>query len=376
MIQCKSIFAILLLLAVSKIGATDQTPFSLVAIPGQTVETQVDDQSIVSRLVASYRQIAKKKPVLGKSVWQGYFDTCHVSVHNTFLEGTLSDATNILRYPHKSELFYGFDIMADVNQQCFSTSEQQNGHAINYLMSLEQFAEFIGAISLSDLELQSGDSDFPWQADAIIEKINQALGIQLTFPNPYPHEHGALSSSGVISYRATQALYQAYRIKQLVSGIENPRVLEIGAGLGRTAYYARMLGIKDYTIVDIPITSMASGYFLGRTLGEDKILLPGETAPDAQDRVKILTPMEFVTSNETYDLIVNVDGFTEYDPYVARTYLRHIENVTPLFLSINHEQNLFTVKQLLDESGRIAERTREQYLMRDGYFEETARFKQ
>jgi hypothetical protein len=34
--------------------------------------------------------------------------------------------------------------------------------------------------------------------------------------------------------------------------VRGNRCLEIGAGVGRTAYYAHWLGMQDYTIVDLP----------------------------------------------------------------------------------------------------------------------------
>ncbi len=56
------------------------------------------------------------------------------------------------------------------------------------------------------------------------------------------------------------------------------RVLEIGAGLGRTAYYAWRAGIRHYTIVDVPLTAVAQADFLGRTLGPEALTLAGEDA--------------------------------------------------------------------------------------------------
>ena len=238
-----------------------------------------------------------------------------------------------------------------------------------------QQSQAMGVIPLDNPEHYDCVPASLWRADVVIDKINKAMGVQIVLPNPYPYEYGLLTSYGILSTRVPQSLYQAYRIKQMLKGIEHPRVLEIGAGLGRTAYYARLLGIKDYTIVDIPFTAMSSGYFLGCTLGEDQILLSGEVAPDMQERIKIVTPAEFLASSKMYDLILNADGFTEMDPNTARAYWGHIEKATPIFLSINHEMNSYSVKMLIDENNHVAEVTRYPYWMRKGYVEEIVRFK-
>lgn len=354
--------------------AVDRRLESMAVTPAQTQETQSDDFGIVKRVVDSYRRTASTYQNLGESMWQLFFDTRLKPLHDVFLTGTIHEAANILRNPHNSDLFYGFDNLAISLKSSIASSSSRRDHAIDCMDGLMRLAEALGAITLDNPAGYDHIAPFLWHADAVIDKINQALGIQIVFPNPYPYEHGLLTSHGVMSYRAPQSLYQAYRVKQLLKGVKNPRVLEIGAGLGRTAYYARLFGIKDYTIVDLPFTAVSSGYFLGRTLGEEQVLLSGETAPDMQERVKILTPEEFLASSKTYDLILNADGFTEMDPKTAQAYWGCIEKATPMFLSINHEINPYTVKMLIDKSDRVTEASRYPYWMRRGYVEEVVRF--
>jgi hypothetical protein len=45
---------------------------------------------------------------------------------------------------------------------------------------------------------------------------------------------------GVISHRAVQALYQAWRLSQLRAFTKGGKTVEIGAGLGRTAWFASL----------------------------------------------------------------------------------------------------------------------------------------
>jgi putative sugar O-methyltransferase len=180
-----------------------------------------------------------------------------------------------------------------------------------------------------------------------------------------------VSSRGIVSFRVPQALYQAWRIAQLLKGVDKPRVLEIGGGLGRTAFYARQFGIRDYTIIDIPVSSLAQGYFLGRTLGEEQVSLFGETA--GAEQVKIMPPGFFLDGTDRYDLVVNVDSLTEIGRVAADQYWSAIEARASKFLSINHEANEFTVAQLISEAGHSAV-SRTPYWMRRGFVEEVVEF--
>ncbi len=346
---------------------------SIAAVPGITTSTEVDDHKIIARILKFYRLLGSTTDSNGDSMWQAFFKQHHLEIHQKFINGSEHEAAEILRDPSTSELLYGFDnLTKSISPKVAKTSIS---HAKTCFDGLIRFAEAIGAICLDYSE-----SFLPprtWMADEVIQKIEETLGQRLIFPNPFPNEHGVQTSRGVASYRACQALYQAWRIKQLMKNIPHPRVLEIGAGLGRTAFYARLFGIQDYTIVDLPFTETASGYFLARTLGEEQVLLFGEPAVQPQHRIKIIPPNEFFAQQLSYDLIVNVDSFTEMDPAVARAYFEKIETSTPFFLSINHEGNPYTVtvKQLIDSSKNIANANRFPYWMRKGYTEELVNFK-
>ncbi len=352
-------------------------PESLQAVPGQTqADIKNHDADIVRRLIQSYQVISSENHQRGDSMWGMFFSEKHEALDKKFKKGKERKVAAILRNPGASELFYGFDALSkSVLLNYFSNPHSQQTHATSCLDSLVRFAEAIGAIPLDNPEAYIFIAPIPWRAEDVISLINQKLGVSITFPNPYPFENGLLTPLGVMSYRVPQALYQAFTIKELLKNVTNPRVLEIGAGLGRTAYYARLLGIKDYTIVDLPFTTMSSGYFLGVTLGENQVLFSGEMALDPQNRVKLITPLQFLESHEQYDLIINADGFTEYDPQLARAYLARIRESSPIFLSINHESNSYTVEELLREDNPPAEVFRFPYWMRQGYAEEIIRFK-
>lgn len=121
--------------------------------------------------------------------------------------------------------------------------------------------------------------------------------------------------------------------------------------------------MRDYAIVDIPVSSLAQGYFLGRALGPEAVALYGEQR--RADAVKLLSPAEFTKGSERYDLIVNVDSLTEIGRQAADEYWQQIRARVDRFLSINHEANEFTVTELIAPT-----RATPPYWLRRGYVEE------
>ncbi len=333
-----------------------------------------EDLAIIKRIINAYQYTASKKEDRGNSMWQTAFLQYHIPIHHVFKNGQLREATTILRNPVSSNLFWGFDFPSASQVSLFKDYPQQERISIMHTFDcLVCLAEAIGATRLYNPE--SCPPSSKTQVDVIIKQIEDKLGRALSFPNIFQNEPGLWTCRGIASYRAPQAIYQAWKIKQLVKDIPHPRILEIGAGLGRTAYYASQLfDIKDYTIMDLPFTALSSSYFLMRTLGENRVVLSGEDSSKASDCIKIIAPDEFLTSLESYDLILNVDSLTEMDPKIALNYWKKIQVSTSIFLSINHESNPFTVQEFIDSSDLVLSNDRTPFWMRQGYVEEIVRF--
>lgn len=334
-----------------------------------------DDMPLVSRVLAAYCQAQGGAEERGNSIWRDFFEQRHRDLHTLFTEGGEAEAAQALRDPSSNQLFYGFDnLFIEFTTSLDALPDVSSTYASMCHDELLRLAECIGCARLDNPEIYHVRIPSAPQVDELIARLDRALACQLTFPNPYPREFGLRTAAGLASYRAIHAIYQAWRIRELVRGIERPRVLEIGGGLGRTAYYARQLGIEDYTLIDLPFTAISQGYFLGRTLGEDQIRLHGEAEDDQRKRVNILLPDAFLDGLGDFDLIVNVDSLTEMDPGIARSYWQKIESSARQFLSINHEANSFTVKELIDSSTRVATRVRNLCWIRRGYAEEIVQF--
>jgi hypothetical protein len=351
-------------------------PASLFAAEtGVTLGSSWDDSGTVERIVAAYGKAAPARVNLGRSEWQGIFDRHMLPLHQALMAKRHAEVGVILRNPGASSIFWGIDTLTSDFLPLSIGAANQGNMALTCLASLVRLAEATGAMPIFNPEQSWRNKESPLTADQVLDRLDTLLSVKIRFPNPYPNELGVLSTRGIASYRAIHAIYQAWRIAQLVKGKHSPRVLEIGAGLGRTAYYARLLGIKDYTIVDLAVQEASQAYFLASAIGGDSIALHGESEPDMPNRVKLVSPEWFLASNETYDLVVNVDSMTEMDIDVARGYWKRIRTCTSQFLSINHDFNPFTVKQLMEEGPQPVAASRYPYWMRAGYVEELAKIR-
>ena len=315
-----------------------------------------DHDALLARIIAAYKSsVAVTRQ--SDSFWDNAFFNLKRDVHDALKANDRHVLAEILRNPGQTDLFYGFENLA----LSLAEGVAYSGRSVH--LDLMLLSEAIGVERSRNPEYAEPAS-LP-DAESLLEKLDVAVGSPLQFPNPFPGEIGLATSRGVASYRAVQAIFQAWRVAGLVDGQPDARVLEIGAGLGRTAYYATRFGVSDYTIVDIPLSNVAQAAFLGRTLGGDAIRLFGEDGSG----VRILPPPAFLDGNDSYDLVVNVDSLTELAPEVARLYAEAIRDRAALFLSINHEHQLFTVRELFNQIGLTAA-SRAPYWMRRGYVEE------
>jgi hypothetical protein len=333
---------------------------SLAPVTSVAGGTKPDDEQLVERIVAAYRAAVARTGEEPESLWTRFFDENHRPIHEALLAGEPEQVARLLRSPGASQLFYGFDALT-VTRQWYRPYRSFEPVAI--LDKLVRFAEAIGALRLDNPEAYHLRRPRRYAVDDVVAAIDDRLGRKLTFPNPFPGERGLASARGVISLHSVWSLYQGWRLSELAPG---PRVLEIGAGLGRTAYYARQFGLTDYTIVDLPFTGVSSAYFLARTLGAAAVSLYGEQPrPDA---VKILPPRAFFDGDDRFDVAFNADSLTEMARSTAEAYTREIARRTTLFVSINHEANEFDVRDLIDFADR------QPHWLREGYVEEIVRF--
>jgi hypothetical protein len=329
---------------------------------GETQGEAADDEKIVDRIRAAYKLALTAAAPASGSFWEQSFFAQKRDVHEALIERDPTNARWLLCDPRKSDLLFGFDALA-------KSILHWRGDGVHVYLDLVALAQAISARRLWNPESLGGNPDyvdaFP-EVDPLLKMIDERIGFRITFPNPFPGEKGLSTPRGIASLRAVQALYQAWRIAGLVQR-KDSAVLEIGAGTGRTAFYANQLGITNYTIVDLPMTNVAQANFLIRSLSEDKVSVYGET--NSRSRIRVLPPTSFFGSDDKYDLAVNVDSLTEMARDTAFAYCSEIKNRAQRFLSINHEHNDFTAREVCEDAG-LPKGNRHPYWLRRGYVEE------
>ena len=329
-----------------------------------------DDEPLIDRIIAAYRRSPSVAAPPDDSMWSSVFHDCHREIHAALLDGARDRVAPILRNPAASDLFFGFESLSRSLVDGHRLAERSApALALNGLVA---FAEAMGLRRLENPETYPAAPPPRIDPDALLEEIDAALGVALPIPNPFPREFGARTRRGVMSYRVPQAMYQAWCLRELARGTVEPRILEVGAGLGRTALYAQTLGLADYTIVDLPITAVAQGYFLGRTLGQDRVTLEGE--PHRRGAVRLQSPAAFFPDDRRYHIVLNADSLTEMGQAAARQYWDAFTRRADRVLSINHEANPLTVRDLSAAGPVPARISRWRSWTRRGYVEELVEF--
>lgn len=337
-----------------------------------------DDMPLVRRVMRAYAA-ADAEYAPSASFWDHDLRMLKLDIHNALSTGDEVEAAQLLRNPAETTHFWGFDAICKappgqtephqfVIQRLNSSVDWKILYALWLQNAVFSLAEAVGARRVTYPEIDPKEAVRPPSVEDVLDVVATTMKVDLVFPNPYPGELGLKTKRGIVGFRALQAVYQAYRIAQLMHGRPNAKILEIGAGLGRTAYFAHQFGITNYTIVDIPLTGAAQGYFLGRTLGAANVRLSGEDN-NGSARVK----NAFALQDENFDLIVNIDSLTEMSEDTSSYYWEYIQRNTKLLLSINHEFNPKTIQNFYSSKPGITA-TRYPYWMRKGYVEEVVIF--
>jgi SAM-dependent methyltransferase len=321
----------------------------------------------ISRITRSYRLAVEHSAVSADpSMWSGPLTERKRHEHSTLIGGNAALVKFLLENPARSQLCYGFDELCLISESRLDPASLLVSTPEWLYDNLRRLAEAVGAISLSNPEIFHWLGDVPPPIEDILTKLDAHFGVRVEFPNPYPGEVGLSTSRGVASYRAIQAIYQAWRVVNLA---KSPKVLEIGAGLGRTAFYLDLFGVSDYTAIDLPLSNVAQAHFLGSTLGENAVSLYGET----RRGFSVVPSHTLPSCDGHFDVVINADSLTEMSLNDATAYWRHLQSRSGVLLSINHETNPFSVRDIyLANPTASVERT--PYWMRSGYVEETFRF--
>jgi len=169
--------------------------------------------------------------------------------------------------------------------------------------------------------------------------------------------------------RAEWGQYQTKLLCNALALLSGKSIVEVGPGVGHTVYYSYLSGVTDYTTIDLPLGMVAQACFLGAALGPDKIWLDGEDAAQAGGRIRLFC--SYLKLQRKFDVGFNADSITEMSLSSALDYADWLNRHVQVFISINHEMNLFNVAEIAKVKFAASHAARVEFPFRKGYLEET-----
>ena len=274
---------------------------------------------------------------------------------------------NIISKPHTNNIQHGF---SEITKSLISSHRYTNFYEKKTIHDcIFRIACGLGAVKLPEVYHKNNNANF--SSDELLDKIFDTIGLKSDFKNTFSMEKGIDTKYGLVSYATIQQLYHALKIFDILKNVQNPKVLEIGAGIGSSAYHAWNFGIKDYSIIDLPLGCITIGFNLSNLIGDSNILLNDEVnkSEKKNNKIKIYNPNNLEKITDQFDLIVNFDSITEMSKKQAEKYVDYASQKCKFFFSINHEGNSFSVNELFKNS-KFEKISRNQTWYRQGYIEE------
>lgn len=343
------------------------------------IEPTKEDLKLTERLLKVYkRAIADRKKSSYEDMWTFLAKGPHSSFFNLLKRENTREIAFYLCNMSRMGITHGITQGEIEFKKIASDSVYRRWLGLFILDELIALAEAFGVITLENPEQGNYGMAIFSDIDEIVKKIENFLGIYIIPPSIEGGAYGIKTKKGDFHYKDVASLYVAWRCRKILKNIQNPSVCEIGAGNGKTAYYSNLLGIKLYTIIDLPHINILQGFYLIKSLPKEKISLYGEKN---NGNISILPDFAFAKTNcKFFDLTLNQDSFPEIDRKTVLDYLSKIKLYTKnLFLSINQEsQNTMmigdlkqhVVSELVSEVKEFEKVYRFSYWLRKGYVEE------
>ena len=288
----------------------------------------------LKRLCTLY-SVTSEKHGIPKGMW-GVIQESKADIHNALVECDLIKLEKLLMNPAETDLYYGMDTLAKYNKPFLSTESFCNLLVNIISENLTFLSEVCGAKRFWNFE--SCPNREPLEIEKVLAELDKICKIRLQFPNPFPREFGLVTSRGIMGHRVPTSIYHALKTRELIS-LTGAKIVEIGAGVGRTAYYSYEMGFKNYTIVDLPMSLVGQACFLAATLGDDAIWFDGENFSASQNKIRLYCPHTFFFLEENYDVALNIDSITEMPLEQGKEYFAYLADHSSIFYAMNHELN-------------------------------------
>ena len=332
----------------------------------------MENKNYIQRILRAYHENVTDHDIQQKHestcMWKSWIEPKYESVLYDITTHNEDKVSYHLKNPRTNFLTFGFDNL-------FLNRLEDSKESLPFFFNL---CRAIGLLRVPWPENLSYEDVVRKQvASASIEdlliQLDAYFGFRVDFPNIFNDEFGYPTSRGIMNIRSAHSLYFVHRIKTVLGDtLKGSKIMEIGGGMGRNAYYLKKMGVDIITIIDIPIPLLVSSYWLGNTVGNDSLCLHKEV-PQDHSKIFMLPPSHYIQPPldiKKYDLIVQFDGLTEMGRSTAQNYMDKFPDIAHRFLSINHDDNEYTVRELYTHHPRIALLERFPSWYRPGYIEE------
>jgi SAM-dependent methyltransferase len=243
--------------------------------------------------------------------------------------------------------------------------------------ALVSLAEAVGVLRVENPELGPWGENVQIGAEPLLDRIAEALGVDLTPPAHIGGYLGiAAGGSVVLHLRIVEAIYAAWRLCQVAQLRGGARICHVGGGAGLTAYYARKLGLTDQLIADTPLMNAVQAYVLGAPVGRTDMALAGEAADGVPLRILPVSALSTLAPG-SFDILFNEDSLFEMEGDEAAAIVAEARRLAiPAILSFNQEATAvgqpprLRVRERIARTGGYRLVQRQRHGLRAGFVEE------
>ncbi len=344
------------------------------------------DVVIASRVLEAYRKAVTVRDRTGTSpghdVWSGI--RAHQSRFFHLLEtGTPAELAAYLCNMSRQDATHGSAQGDSEYERIRRDARYRRFVGLAIKDKLVLLAEAVGAIPCENPEQGPWGKSLHVDLDPLVARIATVIGLDIAPPDIDGGMLKIETTGGRFHDRDANAIYTAHFLRQILGQYQHSNVCEIGAGVGRVAYWSYRMGVRSYQIFDLPHMNVLQGFYLLKALPQAKVILFGEEQENEGENPRIVvspnTGIDY-TKSGIYDMVLNQDSFPEVNKAAVLQYLSWIlQSSRQYFLSINHESKppsggtldaQLSVPELVREAGGFDLKLRVPYWLRRGYVAE------
>ena len=215
------------------------------------------------------------------------------------------------------------------------------------------------------------------ELERMLSNFEKDLGFSLSLPNIFSGLFEVSLGPNRLNQVDLMSLNSALTVRKFMSDKSIKRIVEIGGGSGRFAYFCLKLGLGPIYIIDLPHVLILQYWYLTKALPASKIRFNHSLDASSADIVLVPNSKMKSIDPKQMEMIFNQDSFAEMPLDIVKQYLDWIAlNKSSLIFSINHESKPYlshngeqqiNVFEVLSSDNRFELLSRELDWVRRGY---------